>query len=67
VNFPCQYGTNTPDREELWTNRFSIEKLRQWIEADSLSYISLEGLTGVFQKNKPADFCTACFCGRYPL
>ena len=67
VNFSCQYGINTPDREELWANRFSIEKLRQWIEADSLSYISLEGLTGVFQKNKPDDFCTACFCGRYPL
>ena len=67
VNFPCRYGIDTPDREELWANRFSIEKLRQWIEADSLSYISLEGLTGVFQKNKPTDFCTACFSGKYPL
>ncbi len=65
VNFPCHYGIDTPSKEELWANRFSIEKIRQWIEADSLGYISLEGLTGVFEKNKPSDFCTACFSGLY--
>ena len=67
VNFPCHYGIDTPNQEELWANRFSIEKIRQWIEADSLGYISLEGLTGIFEKNKPSDFCTACFSGEYPL
>ncbi|HOR42312.1 MAG TPA: amidophosphoribosyltransferase [Atribacterota bacterium] len=67
VNYSCHYDIATPAREELWTNRFSLDKLRQWLEADSLGYISLKGLTGVFQKNKPADFCTACFSGEYPV
>ncbi len=67
VDFPCKYGIDTPNKKELWTNHFSIEALRKLIEADSLGYISLEGLTGVFQKNKPSDFCTACFSGEYPL
>lgn len=67
VNYPCYYGIDTPNREELWANRFSQETLKNWIEADSLGYISLEGLTGVFQKNSPSDFCTACFSGDYPI
>lgn len=67
VHYPCHYGIDTPNREELWATRFSIEQIRQWIKADSLGYISLEGLTSVFQKNKPSDFCTACFSGKYPI
>ncbi len=67
VDFPCKYGIDTPNKKELWTDHFSIEALRRQIDADSLGYISLEGLTGVFQKNKPSDFCTACFSGEYPL
>ncbi len=67
VHYPCHYGIDTPNREELWATRFSVEQIRQWIEADSLGYISLEGLTHVFRKNKPSDFCTACFSGKYPI
>ena len=67
VNFPCHYGIDTPKKNDLWANRFTIDELRKWIEADSLGYISLEGLTGVFSKNKPSDFCTACFNGKYPV
>ncbi len=67
VNFSCHYGIDTPDREELWATRFSVEEIRQWIGADSLGYISLGGLTSVFEKNKPSDFCTACFSGNYPI
>ncbi len=67
VHYPCHYGIDTPNREELWATRFSVEQIRQWIEADSLGYISLEGLTSVFEKNQPSDFCTACFSGKYPI
>ncbi|MDD4364013.1 MAG: phosphoribosyltransferase family protein, partial [Atribacterota bacterium] len=67
VNCPCHYGIDTPSKEELWATRFSVEEIRQWIEADSLGYISLNGLKGVFRKNKPEDFCAACFSGEYPI
>ena len=67
VHYPCHYGIDTPSKEELWATRFSVEQIRDWIGADSLGYISLKGLTGVFEKNKPTDFCTACFSGRYPI
>jgi len=67
VNCPCHYGIDTPDKEELWATRFSVEQISQWIGADSLGYISLEGLTSVFEKNQPSDFCTACFSGKYPI
>ena len=67
VNCPCRYGIDTPNIEELWANRCSIDQIRQWIGADTLGYISLESLTRVFEKNKPSDFCTACFSGKYPI
>lgn len=67
VNYPCHYGIDTPDKEELWANHLSVDQIRDWIGADSLGYINLKGLTGVFEKNKPSDFCTACFSGRYPI
>lgn len=67
VNYPCHYGIDTPNREELWATRFSVEEIRKWIGADSLGYISLNALTHVFTHNKPEDFCTACFSGQYPI
>jgi amidophosphoribosyltransferase len=67
VNYPCHYGIDTPDKEELWANHLSVDQIKDWIGADSLGYISLKGLTSVFEKNKPSDFCTACFSGRYPI
>jgi len=67
VNYPCRYGIDTPNKEELWANRFSIDQIREWIGAETLGYISLKNLTGVFEKNKPSDFCTACFSGEYPI
>ncbi|GAB4116467.1 MAG: amidophosphoribosyltransferase [Candidatus Caldatribacteriota bacterium] len=67
INFPCHFGIDTPNKEDLWANHFSIEEIRKWIEADSLEYISLEGLLKVFQHHSPSNFCTACFNGLYPL
>jgi len=64
TEWPCHYGIDTPIRGELIAARHSIEEIRQFIEADSLAYLSLEGmLTSV---GGPADsYCTACWTGDY--
>jgi amidophosphoribosyltransferase len=64
TEWPCHYGIDTPNRHELIAARHSIEEIRQFIEADSLAYLSLEGmLTAV---GGPSDsYCTACWTGDY--
>ncbi len=62
---PCYYGIDTPTREELIANRFSIEEIRNFINADSLMYLSLEGLKKCVKDAN--QFCDACFSNNYPL
>jgi amidophosphoribosyltransferase len=66
ILWPCYYGIDTSDREELIAAKMDLEGIRKFIEADSLHYLSLEGLLKAFgsQKNK---FCAACFTGKYPI
>ena len=62
---PCFYGVDTPTEKELIGANHSIEEIRQFIGADSLAYLSLDGLrqaVGDFQ----GEFCTACYTGHYP-
>jgi amidophosphoribosyltransferase len=62
---PCFYGIDTPRRAELIAATRSKESIRRFLGADSLTYLSLEGLlraTG----GANDDTCTACFTGRYP-
>lgn len=63
---PCYFGTDIEDREELIANQKTIEEICQHIGADSLGYLSVEG---VQQASKEADtgFCTGCFTGKYPM
>jgi amidophosphoribosyltransferase len=69
---PCFYGVDTPSKKDLIAANNSIEEIRQFIEADSLAYLSLVGLThscttGESAKGlSPASFCTACYTGNYP-
>jgi len=63
---PCFYGIDTPTKEELIASSHSVEEIRQFIEADSLAYLSLEGVFRSVSK-KPATYCTACFDGNYPI
>jgi len=65
IKFPCFYGIDFPTREELIASTKSIEEIRSMLGADSLGYLSLEGLLSPFKNKK--DFCTACFTGRYPV
>lgn len=62
---PCYFGIDTPTRDELIANRMSIEDIRKFIGADSLKYLSLEGLRSIVES--PQDFCDACFSDNYPI
>lgn len=63
--WPCFYGMDTSDRSTLIAASKSVEEIREHLDADSLGYLSLDGLleaTGVAD----AGFCTACLSGEYP-
>ena len=63
--FPCLYGIDTPTRKELIAASHSIEEIGEFLETDTLGYLSLEGLVkAVTDKD---DICKACFCGKYPI
>ncbi|HET9691836.1 MAG TPA: amidophosphoribosyltransferase [Acidimicrobiales bacterium] len=64
--WPCYFGLDTGTRDELIAARLDVEEIRAFLEADSLAYLSLDGLleaTGV----PDAGFCDACLTGRYPV
>ncbi|MGA1862929.1 amidophosphoribosyltransferase [Deferribacter thermophilus] len=61
--YPCFYGIDTPTRSELIASYHTVEEIRKYITADSLAYLSLEGL---HECVKPYKFCDACFSGKYP-
>lgn len=62
---PCYYGIDTPTKEELLAASLSIEEIRRFIGADSLNYLSLEGMLEAADRTK--GYCTACFTGDYPV
>ena len=63
---PCHYGINTPTREELIAHRCSVTEIRDLLGADSLGYLSLEGLRGCGETLK-RSYCDACFSDEYPV
>ncbi|RKX99409.1 amidophosphoribosyltransferase [Candidatus Poribacteria bacterium] len=63
--FPCFYGIDTPTRQELIASSHTVEEIRRYIGADSLGYLSIEGMLSCVKN--PDEFCTACFDGRYPV
>ncbi|MCD6326425.1 amidophosphoribosyltransferase [bacterium] len=63
---PCIYGIDTPSEGELVANANSIEETRKYIGADTLSYLSIEGMLSVLG-DEAKDYCTACFAGKYPV
>lgn len=66
LKYPCFYGIDFPTKKELVASKHSIDWIRDFIGADSLEYLSLEGLLNSMPLNKEC-FCTACFTGRYPV
>lgn len=63
---PCYYGIDTPTREELLAAHSTVEEVRQFVGADSLGYLSRDGLLGVCSSFSGDGFCSACFGGDYP-
>jgi amidophosphoribosyltransferase len=63
---PCFYGIDTPTKKELLASSNSIESIRDFVGADSLGYLSLDGLLKVSSSSAGEGFCHACFSGDYP-
>jgi len=62
---PCYYGVDTPTKEELIASNNSPEEIRKYLGADSLGYLSLNGLRQAVS-DKEGQFCTSCYTGVYP-
>jgi amidophosphoribosyltransferase len=63
---PCYYGIDTPTRGELIASANSVEEIRRFVEADTLAYLSNDGMYTYFDGDKKG-FCDACFTGNYPV
>jgi amidophosphoribosyltransferase len=63
---PCFYGVDTPSKRQLIAANKSIEEIREYIGADSLAYLSLEGLKVACGEGEKTTYCTACYTGKYP-
>jgi amidophosphoribosyltransferase len=64
--WPCYYGIDTPSRQELIASSHTTDEIARYITADSLGYLSMEGLGSAVGDSKLESFCTACFSGKYP-
>ncbi|RPI15396.1 MAG: amidophosphoribosyltransferase [Ignavibacteriae bacterium] len=71
---PCHYGMDFPSREELVANQCEndMEKIRQYLDVDSVEYLSLENLhasvpQGIDEYGYKIGYCDACFSGNYPI
>ena len=65
ITYPCFYGIDMPTRNELIASSKEIAKIREYLEVDTLGYLSIEGMLSVMPR--PEDFCGACFNGNYPV
>ena len=65
TKFSCFYGIDFPTKKELIANTLSLEEIRKFIGVESLGYLSQDGLLKAV--GRPADYCTACWSGQYPI
>jgi amidophosphoribosyltransferase len=63
---PCYYGVDTPSKNQLIAANKSVDEIREYIGADSLAYLSLEGLRKAAGEDDAKVYCTACYTGKYP-
>lgn len=66
IKYPCYFGIDTPNRKQLIGANYDVNEIRDLIGADSLGYLSLEGLIKSVSGGR-LDFCTGCFSGVYPM
>jgi amidophosphoribosyltransferase len=66
LRYPCFYGVDFPTKEELLANNRDLKQIKEFLEVDSVGYMSLEGLLGCAAL--PDDhYCTACWSGQYRI
>lgn len=65
TRWPCYYGIDTPSRQELIASSHSVEEIAKYVTADSLGYLSLQGLGEAVGDRSSSTFCNACFSGQY--
>jgi amidophosphoribosyltransferase len=63
---PCFYGVDTPSRKDLIGATHTVEEIREFLEADSLAYLSLNGLREAVGDRRNS-YCTSCYTGVYPV
>jgi amidophosphoribosyltransferase len=63
---PCFYGVDTPRRSELIAATHTLEEIQKYIGADSVGYLSLEGMLSAVGTRR-SSYCTSCYTGRYPV
>jgi amidophosphoribosyltransferase len=63
---PCFYGVDTPSKKQLIGANKSVDEIRDYIGADSLAYLSLEGLKRACGEGEKTTYCSACYTGDYP-
>ena len=73
ITGPCFYGVDTPSKEELIASQMSVKEIQKYLDADSLAFLSPEGLMQSVRAEKEElsssvghGFCSACFTGKYP-
>jgi amidophosphoribosyltransferase len=66
ITWPCFYGIDFASRAELIASGIGVEEVRQSIGADSLGYLSREGMIAATSQDEDS-LCTACFTGKYPI
>jgi len=65
TRWPCYYGIDTPSRQELIASNHTVEEIARFVTADTLGYLSLEGLGSAVGDRQSTTFCNACFSGKY--
>jgi hypothetical protein len=63
---PCFYGVDTPRKAELIGATHTLEEIREFLEADSVAYLSLDGMLSAVQSER-SSYCTSCYTGVYPV
>ncbi|MFC1771420.1 amidophosphoribosyltransferase [Candidatus Margulisiibacteriota bacterium] len=67
VRFPCHFGIDTPKRDKLIAAKKTIDEICSYVDADSLGYLSINGMKEAIGKNICHNHCFACFSGKYPI
>jgi amidophosphoribosyltransferase len=63
---PCFYGVDTPRKSELIAATHTLAEIREFLEADSVAYLSLEGLLSAVDQDR-GSYCSSCYTGVYPV